>query len=1120
MRLIVKPPVPLASLSPPPGASSATCDTVPEVSATSSSTTYDSGGNMIDPSLLGMLDVQLRLALIESRLFAFQNQAAKYPASTRDVAGAEVIASKKVALSDKNLGPGHQFADQANQLLCGFPHAVRVPLQHLVNRGTKRALGRRHGSGGRFIIVGQAALNVHVVILQAPFLVGKQLPRAFPPIAWNGNSSSSGEEKEKQRKTVKTVSCFPGCVVHGTETRGEDADTTLTEVDGEERSAGVRDAKRSVQLWERRFSSVCLEKGAQNSQKLQFASLSLVCFSPAAFKGLKAKTCTKRPPSYSLVLFPGTSTMTVFSILLTPKRYLRTSHHTSSSTVSPCSCNDNELHFQQDIFWDPASPPARFGKGENKLAVSGHAVEISDLVNRIAPKDEKPAGPEVPLLEMWIGDSAIPCTPRVLRAKPKKNSFRSSGVEDLMKLAKQFDRNMIQQGGEQYHDKNLDNIFQHENEDQMESDMHEKGLPPLGELTGMKKMSSFNSKNAGTQEEIQIKNSSQKSVDQEAEADINALFDAPTQLLSGRLSQNSSKSSFSSPERNGLFGAETNNVAKSTYKGDVNFKFNKTPGFEIKLNSYQNTTEQCAIKHTTVSSSKPPINRAELASKSSVSSVSTDDFDDDWSSDLLDDSFVSEITQNPKLIATPKRTHCCKQTGANITQNNQCVSREKTNKCIEHGSSVSSMLHSGLTGKESRQHGIDMNPGEFQRKNNAFEKVRNRTTFVLQKNLQVQAGETSVENISKQTAFCASNKPEPQKDLHQQNLYKNETRFNKGSPSTPSKNTHNFQQVQSVKSAGSTDKTFNQQSATSCDSMYRTSKPVYPHVKCQQVRVEAPKQTTFSVDDCSESRFSDGVLINAVDECDSLWGDVDDDDLFYQVCDDVDKLAEAQSTGLSTNIMSSSVKRNNSQPVTYPNKMKSGPAPSAVRGMSAQSSYAAPENRYQNRSVGNATNKPPATINQANSVPTTFGNDSPINATSSLNQKTYTLNANSDQSVFVPSINNNKSDTSKYVFTKLRSTEVSKEQCSKMTRLASGNITYKQSYDKGTVQSHPSSSGITGASSKRHLSGSIALTSSKVFVTNHRTVKCSQEEIEKKKQEALARRRMRIQTSLQNGAPV
>ncbi|XP_041106829.1 ewing's tumor-associated antigen 1-like isoform X2 [Polyodon spathula] len=782
----------------------------------------------------------------------------------------------------------------------------------------------------------------------------------------------------------------------------------------------------------------------------------------------------------------------------TPKRYPSTSHHTSYS-VSPC--NDNEL--QQDIFWDPSSPtPARFGKGEKKHAV-GRAVEISDIVNRIAPKDEKPASHEVPLLEMWIGDNAIPCTPGVLRARPKKHSFRASDVEDLMKLAKQFDRNMIQDA-EQNHGRDLQNFLQDENEDQMESDMHEKVLPSfLGELTGTKKISPFNLKNAGIQEEMQIKNSSQKLVNQEAEADFIALFDGPTQLLSGRQSPNLSKSSLSSPKRNCMLGAETNEVTKkSTCKGGGNFKFNKPPGFGIKPNSYQNATDQCPTKHKTVSSSKPHLNGLEMASK--VSSVSTQDFDDDWDSDdLLDDSFLVEITQNPELIATPKVTHCSKQ----------------TTECIENDSSMSLMLHNGLTGKESQQCGIDMNPGEFQRKNDACEKVKSRASFMLHRNSQVQVGERSAENIPKQTDFCGSNKPEPQKNLQQQNTYKNETTFNKGSPNTPSKNIHNSQQVKSGKSRAS------MQSAISSD--YGTLKSVKQSVKGQQIRVEVAKQTTSLVDDWNESKFPDEDLIDALD--DAFWDDDGDDDLLYQVCDDVEKLIETQGTGLSTNVAPSSAKSSNFHLVTYPNKLKSCPAPSAVRGMSAQSSYAAPENRTQNRTVGNPSNKPPATFNRSNSLPartTTFGKDSSINATFYLNQKNHNLNVNSNGSVIVPtSVNDNKSNASKYVFTKIRSTSVepSKVQCCQITGLASGNETNIQSYNKGTVQLHPSSSGITGASQhpsfKRHLSDSVAVTS-KGCITNQRTVKCSQEEIERKKREALARLRMRKESSLQNGAPV
>ncbi|MGH0128457.1 UNVERIFIED_CONTAM: hypothetical protein FKN15_009246 [Acipenser sinensis] len=170
------------------------------------------------------------------------------------------------------------------------------------------------GGNGEHVILllicarSQVAPNVYVVTLQAPFLGGKLLPRASPsaqslPITWNDNSSSSssGEKKERQRrmrKTMKTASCvgyFPGCIVHSplAEPWGEDTATFLTEGDGEESCAGVRsDSECSVELRERRFSSVHLEKFAQNSQKLWFTSASFACSGPRQERHLSCFSST------------------------------------------------------------------------------------------------------------------------------------------------------------------------------------------------------------------------------------------------------------------------------------------------------------------------------------------------------------------------------------------------------------------------------------------------------------------------------------------------------------------------------------------------------------------------------------------------------------------------------------------------------------------------------------------------------------------------------------------------------------------------------------------------------------------------------------------------------------
>lgn len=157
-------------------------------------------------------------------------------------------------------------------------------------------------------------------------------------------------------------------------------------------------------------------------------------------------------------------------------------------------------------------------------------------------------------------------------------SIRQSNVEDLMKLAKQFDINMTRQ----------------DKEKQQESTERRNKLNKL-QSDGK----------ARTERSTSVKVSSEQltscsSQARQEEAALQALFDCPTQHVSGRLSP---------PSVNCTPESKTEPVAPAEQK-----------------------SSSAAIKSTPVDAPK----------------TTKVDFDDDWENDdLLNDSFVLEMTQNP-----------------------------------------------------------------------------------------------------------------------------------------------------------------------------------------------------------------------------------------------------------------------------------------------------------------------------------------------------------------------------------------------------------------------------------------------------------------------------------------
>ncbi|KAK9981456.1 hypothetical protein ABG768_000987 [Culter alburnus] len=331
-------------------------------------------------------------------------------------------------------------------------------------------------------------------------------------------------------------------------------------------------------------------RGSQELEQTEIAKLTQ----------MKSKVNRLRRSPRAATLNPGQIRNT--AEFKTPTRPARGQFRRLIADDSPS--NDPDSH--QDIIWDTTSPsPIRHGRGQRRAA-NIRTVDISDIANRIAPKNGRLEEADSSLLQ-WIGDSAIPCTPEVRQAKVKPVQTKQSTVEDLMRLAKRFDFNMRQDEA------------QEQSSDAPGSERAVKQEPPHGDRFTTAHNSSAMKSAALEPIENPV---DERGLNQEMDDDLDFLFDGPTQQLSGRLSQASSFHTQDVSERNVLKACDSQ----------------RGSSFGTKANS-----DSKQVKNA-------------------------DDFDDDWNSDgLLDDSLLLEMTQNPDLFAAPQHSSTQIQTHKNQT---------------------------------------------------------------------------------------------------------------------------------------------------------------------------------------------------------------------------------------------------------------------------------------------------------------------------------------------------------------------------------------------------------------------------------------------------------------------
>ncbi|XP_073409884.1 ewing's tumor-associated antigen 1 [Dendrobates tinctorius] len=729
----------------------------------------------------------------------------------------------------------------------------------------------------------------------------------------------------------------------------------------------------------------------------------------------------------------------------TPQRFPKCKQW-SSAINSP----SNDTDQQQDIFWDPHSPTTfKLENGRKKLAANKCNVDISDIVNRIAPKNEKPSCSESPYLGIWIGEDAIPCTPVVARSRTRMPRSKILQTEEkLMRLAKQLDSNLVRQ-------KDQNELHSAISEDEMVSECNAvtednsflEDFPGEDDVTaGLKSVS---------QSSAAPQRSSQKSVDQEAEAAFIDLFDSSTQKYSGCLSQGLSDVS-------SLSGKDTAVNVRRNIGEEIKHSKMEPCSEKSKSSEPSNIASEISANANQGVRKCPELNKGK--EKETFQSVpgSQDDFEDDWGNDLLeDDSFIMQVTQNPELIATPKSNmppniptsaHRAGE-GVIVTAISTCSSKTNNFKFVPK------KANGGSEGKPSKlcstkTAGV-----------NAFDdKANNSKTFSTSRTQM---------------------------------------------PSRPQTNTGGQMSKSNVHSmAPSTNSTLMKSSQKSCIQAVG------------QTRATNIKESVLH-DEWEDLRFSDEVL-NMFCESDSPWEEKeDDDDLLYQVCDDVERLTQAQEFNEENRkketpqLLSFTRQMLAKQPTSHQSKngnpmIASSSFGSNNRGVSPTSFSGNCSNPYQNGSLQMANQ----TSSRCKSVPS--GGE--------CKNVILTNTQNPGKSLALTGSGTNQAAPSKYSFTRIKPSQASSIHiaqsagnwsiCNNLQSF--GDILHKS----GPVSPTNSVSGskLQPSSIKRHISES-TIQSSKVLISEDQHKKCSMEEIERKKQEALARRKMKARACSSDIAP-
>ncbi|XP_006881099.1 PREDICTED: ewing's tumor-associated antigen 1-like [Elephantulus edwardii] len=519
-------------------------------------------------------------------------------------------------------------------------------------------------------------------------------------------------------------------------------------------------------------------------------------------------------------------------------------------------CSPNDPDGLNDIFWDQNSPMTKqLGKGRKKQNCITDNDEISHIVNRIAPQDEKPTTNS--LLGVWIGETAIPCTPTVAKGKSraKMNCAKlkaQNQEEELMKLAKQFDKNMEELGVIQ--EQNYGNhdftqvISETETVNDYKDNMHMQSSCHM--VPGISSAVVPVKENATMSIGNDLSNCP-KSFDQSVEAAFNAIFDGSTQKCSGQLSQD---------PPNVLLNTGGTTFAKKNKEEKI---VTKDTLVTVKLQSQ--TPESFSSLVDTPVMTKPCRTSCAKELNMHIDPFATSDFEEDWDTLLRNDPFMM-----PELLPVPKTTHGAvpKDTDTCNRKNDQSKSVANTKSEVRLGDTK--ILHS-LPSKTCNTDLIDSVQHKYLPDSN------NNPNQLSSTKHKMRFGETYNKVLKSKIQDCdLASSITKIKDVPPTFSPVVNTSENKFSPNTryfhEPKNKLIFNQSFNIDLFGS---------GTSASGTKPDSK------------TNAPNSGPF-FDDWNDASFANEI-IEACRQVEDIWEtDTLDDDLLYKACDDIERLTQQQ----------------------------------------------------------------------------------------------------------------------------------------------------------------------------------------------------------------------------------